>query len=176
MAGGQVAPAASATWPFAAPRNLGRSGGRTSGYANASPHPSRPRIAALLLPASASAKDFRPGDVKLCDEQTCVVIGSRQVLDSLADFYFGGPAPAEVRPPKLGAPYLQLRFGNGYVTGIAATAQLDRFRSGGVNMGQFGVDSWYRVPAKLARALRKLAQPLHPRRVTRSTLGRSRYG
>ena len=80
------------------------------------------------------------------------------MLDSLAAFYFGGPAPAEVRPPKLGAPYLQIRFSNDYVTGIAATAQLDRFRSRGVNMGQFGIDSWSRVPAKLARALRKLAR------------------
>jgi hypothetical protein len=56
------------------------------------------------------------------------------------------------------------------------SAQLDRFRSGGVNTAQFGEDSWYRIPSKLAQSLRKLATQLRPMHVTSSTIGPTRYG
>lgn len=134
-------------------------------------------VATALLPTSAAnAKDFGPGDLRLCNDRACVGIVDRSALNALGRFYYAGPAPAEVRAPRLGAPCYALEFRNGYVTGIAASAQLDRFRSGGVNVAQFGPDSWYRIPPKLASALRKLATRLPPMHLTRSTLGRTRYG
>jgi len=135
-------------------------------------------LGALLLTAAApaGAKGFRPGDVRLCDATRCVAIVQQPVLSALARFYYGGPAPAEVRAPRIGAPYLQLEFSNGYVTGIAASARLDRFRSGGVNMGQFSMERWYRVPANVALGLRRLAAGLEPMRVTSTTIGPTRYG
>ena len=132
-------------------------------------------LAALLLPAGAGAKDFGPGDLRLCNAQTCVGIADQRLVTALSRFYYGGPPPAEIRAPRLGAPYFQLQFRNGYVTGVAATAQLDRFRSRGVNLGQFGPDHWYRVPAAVARALRKLAAPLRPLHVSESVIARTRY-
>ena len=90
---------------------------------------------------------------------------------ALSRFYYGGPAPAEVRAPQLGAPYFQLKFRNGYVTGIAATPQLDRFRSRGVNMGRFKLEDWYRVPKPVAAGLRKLAATMRPLRASESTIG-----
>jgi hypothetical protein len=136
-------------------------------------------LAASLVAAvaPAGAKGFRPGDLKLCDNDRCVSIMDQSLLNGLARFYYGGPAPVEVRKPRLGAPYLQLKFSDGgYVTGVAATAQLDRFRSGGINLGQFSPDDWYRVPAKVARGLRKLAAGLTPLRVSESVIVRTRYG
>jgi hypothetical protein len=133
--------------------------------------------AALLSSAVASAKrDFGPGDLRLCNDRACVAIVDRGALDALLRFYYSGPAPAEVHAPRLGAPYYALEFRGGYVTGIAASARLDRFRSGGVNTAQFGPDSWYRIPPELAQSLRKLATRERPMHVTRSTIGRTRYG
>jgi hypothetical protein len=135
-------------------------------------------VAAALLPNSvASAKhDFAPGDVRLCNDRVCVGIVDRSALVALIRFYYSGPAPAEVRAPRLGAPRYALEFRGGYITGIAASAQLDRFRSGGVNMAQFGPGSWYRIPPDLAQSLRRLAGQLRPMHVTTSTIGRTRYG
>ena len=133
-------------------------------------------LAAFALPASAGAKTFRPGDIRVCGAQACVAIVDQQVLNALGRFYYGAPPPVQARAPRLGAPYIQIRFTNGYVTGIAATAQLDRFRTGGVNMAQFGPDHWYRVPRRVAAALRKLAAPLQAMRVTESTIAPTRYG
>jgi hypothetical protein len=131
-------------------------------------------LVALLVPVQASAKNFRPGQLRICDEQRCVSIADQKVLNALARFFYGAPAPAEIRAPRLGASYLQIKGSNGYLVGIAATARLDRFRSRG--MGLFGPDSWYRVPARAALALRTLAAGLQPLPVTPSTIARTRYG
>ena len=135
--------------------------------------------AGLLLTAClapAGAKDIGPGGLRLCGERSCVSIVDRSLLSIISRFYYGGPEPAETRAPRVGAPYFQLKFSNGYITGIVATAQLDRFRSGGVNMGQFSMEDWYRVPAKAALGLHKLAAKLRPLRVTETTIGPTRYG
>lgn len=134
-------------------------------------------VAVLFSSSVASAqRDFAPGDVKLCNDRACVAIVDRGALAALLGFYYTGPAPAEVQAPRLGAPCYSLEFRGGYVTGIAASAQLDRFRSGGVNTAQFGPDGWYRIPRGLARSLRTLAARLRPMRVTSSTVGRVTNG
>ena len=130
----------------------------------------------LLLSATvvpASAKEFRPGDLKLCNDQRCIVILDRSLLGGLSRFYFGAPAAA-ARKPRIGSPYLQIASSDGHVTGIVGTARLDRFRSGG--MGRFSSDAWYRVPASVARGLRALAAGMKPLIATSSTIGRTRYG
>ena len=59
-----------------------------------------------------------------------------------------------------------MKFSNGYVTGIVAAAQLDRFLSYGVNLDQFQRGRWYRVPSAAALELRRLTAGLKPRRLT----------
>jgi hypothetical protein len=130
----------------------------------------------LVCTSTATAKQFRPGDVQLCSAHACVGIVDRGSLAALTRFYYTGAAPAEARPPRIGSPYFSVKFAtNGYVTGIFAASQLDRFRSGGVNTVQFSTDAWYRVPPLLASSLRKLAERLQPMRVTRSTVAPIRY-
>jgi hypothetical protein len=88
----------------------------------------------LVSSPSASAKDFGPGDLRVCNASRCIPIVKRDVLPLLGSFYYSGPAPAHLRTPGLGAPYYELRFRNNYVTGIVATRQLDRFLSYGVHL------------------------------------------
>ena len=111
--------------------------------------------ALLVLPA-ASAKDFGPGDLQVCNATRCVAIVNRDVLPQLGSFYYGGPVPARIPGPPLGAPYYQLRFRNQYVTGIVA---------GHVVRG----------PAQaLSAELRRLTLGLRTLQLTRSALAKSR--
>ena len=128
---------------------------------------------ALCVVPSASAKDFQPGDLRVCNRTHCVAIVNRGVLPVVGPFYYTGPCPARVRRPKLGTPYYELRTPNGYVTGIVATRRLDRFLTYGVNDGRFARDTWYAVPRKLSAELRRLTVHLRPFRLTRAALAKS---
>jgi len=131
-------------------------------------------VSALLVLPAASAKDFHPGDLRVCNWTRCVALVNREVLPELGSFYYHGGSPARVRRPKLGAPYYQLRFRNGYVTGIVATRRLDRFLSYGVNLNRFARSEWYAVPRQMSSELRRLTVGLRPLRLTRAALAKSR--
>jgi hypothetical protein len=131
-------------------------------------------VSALFVLPSASAKDFHPGDLRVCNTTRCVAIMNRAVLPHLGSFYYTGPSPTRVRRPKLGAPYYELRFRNGYVTGIVATRRLDRFVSYGVNLERFARNRWYSVPRRLSGELRRLTVGLRPLHVTSAALAKSR--
>jgi hypothetical protein len=131
--------------------------------------------AALVVIPAATAKDFGPGDLRVCNAHRCVPITHRAVLPLLGRFYYSDPEVAHVAArPRLGAPAFELRFRNGYVTGIVASARLDRFLSYGVNLGRFERGVWYRLPARVASELRTLTSGMKPLRVTRAALARSR--
>jgi hypothetical protein len=127
----------------------------------------------LLVLTSASAKDFRPGDLRVCNSKRCVPIVKRNALPKIGSFYYTGPCPARVRRPKLRTPYYELRFRNGYVTGIVATRRLDRFLTYGVHDERFARDTWYAVPPKLSEEFRRLTVNLRPLRLTRAALAKS---
>jgi hypothetical protein len=128
----------------------------------------------LLVLPSASAKDFGPGDLRVCNATRCVPIVKREVLPRLGSFYYSGPALRAVPRPPLGAPYYELRFRNDYVTGIVATRRLDRFLSYGVHLERFARGKWYALPHPLSGELRRLTVGLRPLRLTRAALARSR--
>jgi hypothetical protein len=128
---------------------------------------------ALLVPTSASAKDFKPGDLRVCNRARCVPVVNRAVLPAIGSFYYTGPCPAEVRRPRLGVLYYELRYRNGYVTGIVATRRLDRFLTYGVIWERFARDTWYAVRHKLSGELRRLTVGLRPLRLTRAALAKS---
>ena len=130
--------------------------------------------AATILVPSASAKDFGPGDVSVCNGKRCAAIVRPAAVAQLRPFYYSGPALAHVRAPALGTPYYELRFPNGYATGIVATGRLDRFLSYGVHLERFARDRWYAVPPKLAAELRRLTAGMTPLRVTQVALAKSR--
>jgi hypothetical protein len=113
--------------------------------------------AALVGPPGAGAKTFEPGDVRLCGVERCVPIVDRPALRALGAFMYHAPPAPVVRAPRLGAASFELRFDNGYVTGLVASRRLDRFLSYGVNIGHFDRGRWYRLPDRTARQLRWLA-------------------
>jgi hypothetical protein len=119
----------------------------------------------LAVPA-AVAKDFRPGDLRVCGRDRCVPLVEKRLLRTVNGFYWGtGPVPRAPRV-RLGAPGFELRFRNGYASGMVATTKLDRFRAYGVICGRFTRGQWYCFPARAALALRKLTAHLRPLRVT----------
>lgn len=129
---------------------------------------------ALAVTPAATAKDFKPGDLRVCNAHRCVPITNRAVLPLLGAFYYGPHDARVASPARIGAPAFELRFPNGYVTGIVASARVDRFLSYGVNLQHFHRGVWYRVPARLASELRKLTAGMKPLRVTQAALAKSR--
>jgi hypothetical protein len=127
-----------------------------------------------LVPAGAAKGPFKPGDIRVCNTRQCVAVRDSSALKAFSSFYYGGPQPARVSAPRLGSRAFALEFGNGYVTGIAASAQLDRFLSYGVVIERFHRGVWYRLPAAAARELRRLTVALRPLRVTHAALAKSR--
>jgi hypothetical protein len=131
-------------------------------------------LAVTATAASATTmKQFRPGDVRACGVDRCVAIRSQRVLDSLARFYYGRPAPTRAAAPARRASYLRLVYRDGYVTGVAAGSRFTRFLSFGVNLGQFGARTWYAVPGPVAAELRRLALHLSAGRLPTNILSRS---
>jgi hypothetical protein len=132
-------------------------------------------VAFLVAVTAGAAKEFEPGYLRICNVKRCVPIMNRPALTGLGAFYYiGTQPPPRVQRPRLGAPSFELRFDNGYVSGIVATPTRDRFLSYGVNIGRFGAERWYRVPRTAARELRRLTVQLTPIRLTRASLARSR--
>ena len=115
--------------------------------------------------SAATAKNFGPGDLRLCGAQRCTVITDRPLLHALGSFMYSDGRTTLARTPRAGAPVFELRFRNGYVAGMIGAAGLDRFRSHGVICGRFRSGSWYRLPPGVASDLRRLTARVTPRRL-----------
>jgi hypothetical protein len=119
-------------------------------------------LAAAVLPAAA-AKDFKPGDLRVCDRTRCLQIRDAGVLTAIGAFYYQAKTPpTRARAPSPRSRYVKLEFRNGYVTGVAAGARFDRFLSFGVNLDRFMARTWYVIPARFAAEIRRLASQLRP--------------
>jgi hypothetical protein len=130
--------------------------------------------AALIGATGSAAKEFGPGDLRLCDTKHCVPIVDLDAVQLLSRFYYTGPQPPRAARPRWGARAFELRFSNGYVTGVVGGAALDRFLSFGVHAERFRSSAWYRMTPAAARELRRLANGLVPLRVTPALVSRSR--
>jgi hypothetical protein len=130
-------------------------------------------VAVVVLVPGAAAKDFRPGDLRVCAASRCLPIENQRALDAIGAFYYGGAQAARTRSPRPRAPYVELRFRNGYVTGVAAGLRFDRFLSFGVNLDQFAARTWYATPARAALEIGRLATRLRPRPLPADVLSRS---
>jgi hypothetical protein len=126
-------------------------------------------LALLCIPAAA-AKDFKPGDLRVCGAARCVAIVNPDVLTVVSAFYYSNGQPPATTRPALAVPFFQLKFKNGYITGIVATSKLDRFLSYGVNLGRFTKNRWYAVPAPFAAELKRLTLSIRPLHLTQAEL------
>ena len=130
--------------------------------------------AVLVGAAGSAAKEFGPGDLRVCDATRCVPITKPGPVQGLSAFYYTGRQPSAISRPSWGAPAFELRFSNGYVTGVVGGRSLDRFLSFGVFLERFRRGTWYRLPPGASTELRRLAASLEPYRVTPAMLRRSR--
>jgi hypothetical protein len=131
-------------------------------------------VGLLIISSDAAAKQFNPGDLRVCNAKRCVMIESRPVLNALSAFYYDSAlTPARISAPRLGVPFFRLEFANGYVTGIIVGRLLARFLSYGVNLDQFRAGVWYRLPARAVAGLRALTVGLIPLRLAGTALADS---
>jgi hypothetical protein len=122
--------------------------------------------AALLAVPAAVAKDFGPGDLRVCGRERCVAIMNPGVMRILSAYYWGPGRAPRAGPARNGAPGFELRFRDGQPSGIVASTWLNRFRAYGFVCGRFERGKWYRFPARAVTELRMLTVRLEPLRVS----------
>lgn len=128
---------------------------------------------ALICISTAVAKDFRPGDLGVCNASRCVPIRDRSVLRTFAAFFWGDARVSIAHPPRRGEPAIDLRFNDGSLAGVVGGRKLDRALVNGLNCGRFRRGIWYRLPASAAVEVSRLAAPLARLRVSPSSVHRS---
>lgn len=120
---------------------------------------------ALIGVPAAVAKDFRPGDLRVCGRSQCMPIVNPRLLRILSNYYWGPRRVARARPVHRGTPAFALRWRDGYASGLVAGADLVRFRGHGFFCGRFVRGKWYLFPAEATAALKKLTAGIRPLRV-----------
>ena len=129
----------------------------------------RSAIAALVVTMvvfgtpAATAKDFRPGDLRVCNHTRCVVVTNAYVTRLFSSFYYGDARVRVAAEARVGAPAFELRLSS-LVLGLAATARLDRVLVYGIYCERFRRGVWYRLPARAAQELRRVTTELRPLR------------
>src|SRR5439155_20115606 len=111
----------------------------------------------LLAVPSAVAKDFGPGDLRVCGRHHCVSITNRHLLRILSDYYYGSRRVPRASRVRLGAPGFELCYKNGYASGMGAGTMLKRFRVYGLYCLCFEWGSWFWFPSRSAYAVRTVS-------------------
>jgi hypothetical protein len=122
-------------------------------------------ICGLLLVPSALAKDFGPGDLRVCGRDRCVSITDRHVVRVLSRYYYSADRLVRAARVPRGTTGFELRWRNGYASGMVAGAMLKRFRAYGFYCERFERGQWYWFPRTAASGLRQLTAHLRPLRV-----------
>ena len=122
--------------------------------------------AALLAVPAAVAKDFGPGDLRICGRERCMAIMNPGVVRILSAYYWGPGRAPRAGPVRNGAPAFELRFRNGHPSGMVGSAWLNRFRAYGFFCGRFERGKWYLFPARAVTEMRRLTAGLEPLRVS----------
>jgi hypothetical protein len=118
----------------------------------------------LAIPA-AVAKDFGPGELRVCGRSQCVPIVNKRLLRILSNYYWGPSRIVRTAPVHRGARAFALRWRNGYTSGLVGGAGLERFRGHGFFCGRFVPGHWYRFPAEATVWLKRLTAGMRPLRV-----------
>ena len=116
-------------------------------------------VSALLLGTpAASAKDFRPGDLRVCGAVHCRVVTERAQARTFSAFLYGNGRPRRASAPRVGSPVFQLRLKDGFVAALLSPAAI---RVHGLFCERFVRGRWYRLPS----SLRNIGAGLEPKRL-----------
>ena len=129
----------------------------------------RVAVAFLVLASAAVAlaKDFAPGDIRLCGTDRCAAVMDPDVANEFADFIYGEDHVRVVRPPRANEPAFELKTSDGLAMGRVSGKRLNRALVYGLYCGRFKRGRWYLVPPRIASELRRLAHRLHAERAGR---------
>jgi hypothetical protein len=113
---------------------------------------------ALVLAATASAKEIRPGDLRICGAAHCRVVEDPGQARAFSDLLWGPSRVVRAPTPPVGSPIFQLRFRDGPAGAIISATAI---RVHGLICGRFQRGKWYRLPA----SLRGVTVGLKPKRL-----------
>jgi hypothetical protein len=120
---------------------------------------------ALVAAAGASAKEIRPGDLRICGATQCRVVNDPGQARAFGNLLWGSSRVVRTPTPRVGSPIFQLRFRDGPAGAIISATAI---RVHGLNCGRFQRGKWYRLPA----SLRGVTAGLKPKRL-RASIPRS---
>jgi hypothetical protein len=115
----------------------------------------------LVVTSAASAKDFQPGDLRICGAVHCRVVTDPVESEAFGNLLYGSGSVMRARTPPVGSPVFQVRTKNGPLGAIITAKSI---RVHGLNCGRFQRGRWYR----LSPALRHLTTGLRPKRLRAS--------
>jgi hypothetical protein len=125
-------------------------------------------VAAVVCASVALAKEWGPGDLRVCDAKQCRPIWDRGAARAFSNFYWGDGRATRARAPRRSARAYALRFtDDGDPAGLVGGMRLDRALVYGLNCGKFKRGQWYRLPNRARQAVDRLATTLQPMRVPR---------
>ena len=120
---------------------------------------------ALVAAAGASAKEIRPGDLRICGATQCRVVNDPGQARAFGNLLWGSSRVVRAPTPRVGTPIFQLRFRDGPAGAIISATAI---RVHGLNCRRFQRGKWYRLPA----SLRGVTVWLKPKRL-RASIPRS---
>jgi len=115
-------------------------------------------VIALVVAAGASAKEIRPGDLRICGAAHCRVVNDPGQARAFSDLIWGPSRVVRAPTPPVGSPIFQLRFRDGPAGAIISATAI---RVHGLICGRFQRGKWYRLP----QSLRRVAAGLEPKRL-----------
>jgi hypothetical protein len=116
---------------------------------------------ALVLAVTASAKEIRPGDLRICGAVHCRVVNDPVQVHAFADLLWGPSRVVRAPTPRVGSAIFQLRFKDRPAGAIISATAI---RVHGLFCGRFQRGKWYRLPG----SLRGLTAGLKPKRLRAS--------
>ena len=123
-------------------------------------------VAAVVAGAgAASAKEIRPGDLRVCGVSRCRVVAQAAQARAFFELFWGTGRVRRAPTPRVGAPVFQLRTRTGPAGALLTASSI---RVHGLNCGRFERGRWYRLPVRL----RGLTKGLAPKRLS-ATVPRS---
>lgn len=108
---------------------------------------------------AASAKEIRPGELRVCGSKHCRVVKSPVQSRAFSSLLWGEGRVRRAPTPRVGSAVFQLRFERGPAGAIITATSI---RVAGLNCGRFQRGKWYRLP----RNLTGLTVGLAPRRLS----------
>jgi hypothetical protein len=94
---------------------------------------------ALVLAATASAKEIHPGDLRICGAVHCRVVNDASQARAFSELLWGPSRVFRAPTPRVGSPILQLRFKDGPAGAIISATAI---RVHGLFCGRFQRGRW----------------------------------